>query len=67
MDAVRKELNEVRCEERKISRQAEVIKGALASLGCEEAPPGCDIPLETSFIDSSEQIQVYFHKVTFKK
>lgn len=57
LDTVRKELNDIRCEEHKISRQAEVIKGALASLGCEEAPPGCDIPLETSFIDTSEQLQ----------
>lgn len=57
VDAVRKELNEVRCEEHKISRQAEVIKNALASLGCEEAPPGCDIPLESSFIETSEQLQ----------
>lgn len=59
MDAVRKELNEVRCEEHKISRQSEVIKNALASLGCEEAPPGCDIPLESSFIETSEQLQVH--------
>lgn len=41
-------LAELRCEEKKLGRQLEVIKKALTELGCEEVPSGCDIPLETS-------------------
>ncbi|KAF6203742.1 hypothetical protein GE061_002076 [Apolygus lucorum] len=46
-------LAELRCEEKKLTRQYEVIKKALTELGCEEAPPGCDIPLDTS-LDGSQ-------------
>ncbi|XP_044731364.1 tyrosine-protein kinase Fer isoform X2 [Chrysoperla carnea] len=42
----RRELNELRCHERKLVRQVELIKIALNELGCEEAPAGCDIPVE---------------------
>ncbi|BES97521.1 tyrosine-protein kinase [Nesidiocoris tenuis] len=48
---------ELRCEEKKLTRQLEVIKKALTELGCEEAPPGCDIPLNP-LLDGSQEISV---------
>ena len=39
----------LRCQERKLQRQAEVIRGALNELGCEELPSGCDLSMEGSF------------------
>lgn len=39
-------MNELRCHERKMQRQVELIKSALNELGCEEAPPGCDLAIE---------------------
>ncbi|XP_024085971.1 tyrosine-protein kinase Fer isoform X2 [Cimex lectularius] len=50
-------LAELRCEEKKLSRQLEMIKKALTELGCEEAPPGCDIPMDTS-LDHPHENQV---------
>ncbi|XP_011251363.2 tyrosine-protein kinase Fer isoform X2 [Camponotus floridanus] len=43
----------LRCQEKKLQRQIEVIKGALNELGCEELPSGCDLSMEGSFTDSS--------------
>ncbi|XP_066594621.1 tyrosine-protein kinase Fer isoform X2 [Prorops nasuta] len=41
----------LRCQEKKLQRQAEVIRGALNELGCEELPSGCDLSMESSFTD----------------
>lgn len=39
--------------ERKCAKQAEMIRSALAELGCEEAPSGCpDLSNETVGVDS---------------
>lgn len=46
-------LLELRVSERKCARQAEMIRAALAELGCEEAPSGCpDLSAETVGVDS---------------
>lgn len=39
----KKEMNELKCQDRNMSKQLELIKGALNELGCEEVPPGCDL------------------------
>ncbi|XP_041968248.1 tyrosine-protein kinase Fer isoform X2 [Aricia agestis] len=45
-------LLELRVSERKCARQAELIRTALAELGCEEAPSGCpDLSTETVGVD----------------
>lgn len=46
-------LLELRVSERKSAKQAEMIRAALAELGCEEAPSGCpDLSAETVGVDS---------------
>ncbi|XP_053605759.1 tyrosine-protein kinase Fer isoform X4 [Plodia interpunctella] len=46
-------LLELRVSERKCAKQAEMIRAALAELGCEEAPSGCpDLSAETVGVDS---------------
>jgi hypothetical protein len=40
MDGLKKEVNELRCMEQKLSKQIEMIQAPLAELGCEQAPPG---------------------------
>ncbi|KAL0881544.1 hypothetical protein ABMA27_001382 [Loxostege sticticalis] len=46
-------LLELRVVERKCAKQAEMIRSALAELGCEEAPSGCpDLSAETVGVDS---------------
>lgn len=50
---------ELRCEEKKLGRQLEVIKKALTDLGCEEVPPGCDIPIESP-LDTNHENQACF-------
>ncbi|XP_071577485.1 tyrosine-protein kinase Fer isoform X2 [Temnothorax nylanderi] len=42
----------IRCQEKKLKKQVEVIRGALNELGCEEVPSGCDLSVEGSFTDS---------------
>lgn len=42
----------LRCQEKKLQKQMEVIRGALNELGCEELPSGCDLSMEGSFTDS---------------
>lgn len=42
----------LRCQEKKLQRQVDVIRGALNELGCEELPSGCDLSMEGSFTDS---------------
>ncbi|VVC94470.1 unnamed protein product, partial [Leptidea sinapis] len=45
-------LLELRISERKCAKQAEMIRSALAELGCEEAPSGCpDLSAETVGVD----------------
>ncbi|XP_037975747.2 tyrosine-protein kinase Fer isoform X2 [Plutella xylostella] len=46
-------LLELRVAERKCAKQAEMIRSALAELGCEEAPSGCpDLSAEAVGVDS---------------
>ena len=52
-------VNELKCEERKLSKQLDVIKKGLNDLGCEELPSGCDLPLDNSF-DHTNDSQVMF-------
>ncbi|KAG7213771.1 hypothetical protein KM043_002993 [Ampulex compressa] len=42
----------LRCQEKKLQRQVEVIRAALNELGCEELPSGCDLSMEGSFAES---------------
>jgi hypothetical protein len=35
-----------------MQRQVEVIKSALSELGCEEVPSGCDLSIDSSFVDN---------------
>jgi len=58
-----RDLNELKSECKRLSRQAEVIKGALSSLGCEDVPPGCDLSLDSSFIDSQDGLQVCINPI----
>lgn len=56
-DINKKDLNELKCQERNMQRQLELIKGALNDLGCEEVPPGCDIAaLEQQQNDNEQQV-----------
>ncbi|XP_058810715.1 tyrosine-protein kinase Fer isoform X2 [Phymastichus coffea] len=41
----------LRCQDRKLQRQVDVIRGALNELGCEELPSGCDLSMEGSFTE----------------
>lgn len=55
----KKEVNELKCLERKLQKQSELIKGALNELGCEEVPPGCDLSIDNqNFSNSSEQVNL---------
>ncbi|XP_067209784.1 tyrosine-protein kinase Fer isoform X2 [Linepithema humile] len=42
----------LRCQEKKLQKQMEVIRSALNELGCEELPSGCDLSVEGSFTES---------------
>nr|CAD7456375.1 unnamed protein product [Timema tahoe] len=57
VDSIKKETNELHCHERKLQRQIDMINGALKDLGCEEVPSGCDLSIETTFVDSPEHQQ----------
>lgn len=50
----------LRCQEKKLLRQAEVIRGALNDLGCEEVPSGCDLSIDVSFTDTLPLNKVLF-------
>ncbi|XP_069675618.1 tyrosine-protein kinase Fer isoform X2 [Periplaneta americana] len=52
LDPGKRELEELRCKERELQRQVEVIKSALNELGCEEVPSGCDLSIDSSFVDN---------------
>lgn len=55
----KKELNELKCMERKMLKQTELIKSALNELGCEEVPSALDISIDNqTFIgNSGEQVK----------
>lgn len=57
VESSRKEVNELKCQERKMLKQTELIKAALNELGCEEVPSGCDISIDSqpAFIDNSAE------------
>ena len=50
----------LRCQEKKLQRQAEVIRSALNELGCEELPSGCDLSVEGSFTETAPISKVLF-------
>ncbi|XP_066248419.1 tyrosine-protein kinase Fer isoform X2 [Euwallacea similis] len=56
-ESSRKDINELKCQERKMVKQTELIKAALNELGCEEAPSGCDISIDNqpAFIENSTE------------
>ncbi|XP_023012456.2 tyrosine-protein kinase Fer isoform X2 [Leptinotarsa decemlineata] len=64
VDTSKKEINELKCQERKMLKQTELIKGALNELGCEEAPTACDLSIDNqTFISvSSEQVSLTTNK-----
>ncbi|XP_046830563.1 tyrosine-protein kinase Fer isoform X2 [Vespa crabro] len=41
----------LRCQEKKLQKQVDVIRAALNELGCEELPSGCDLSMEGSYTD----------------
>lgn len=59
IDTSKKEINELKCQERKMLKQTELIKSALNELGCEEVPSGCDLSIDnqTFISNSSEQVR----------
>ncbi|KAL6437637.1 hypothetical protein ACFW04_004210 [Cataglyphis niger] len=57
----------LRCQEKKLQRQVEVIRSALNELGCEELPPGCDLSVESSFTDSPTISKVPSHLTNNQK
>ncbi|CAH0559325.1 unnamed protein product [Brassicogethes aeneus] len=64
VDTSKKEINELKCQERKMLKQTELIKSALNELGCEEVPSGCDLSLDnqTFISNSSEQVSITTNK-----
>merc|ERR1719367_870748 len=46
MDLLKKEINELRCVEQKLTRQNELISGPLGDLGC-ELPTGHDLDAQS--------------------
>ncbi|KAK9885005.1 hypothetical protein WA026_009234 [Henosepilachna vigintioctopunctata] len=63
-----REIEELKCSERKMWKQVELIKSALNELGCEEVPSGCDLSLDNQTFknDSNEQTPDR-HTVAYKK
>ncbi|XP_030767595.1 tyrosine-protein kinase Fer isoform X2 [Sitophilus oryzae] len=65
LESSKKEVNELKCQERKMLKQIELIKSALNELGCEEVPSGCDISIDNqpAFIESPrEQVSLTTNK-----
>ncbi|XP_048522923.1 tyrosine-protein kinase Fer isoform X2 [Dendroctonus ponderosae] len=65
LETSRKDINELKCQERKMLKQTELIRTALNELGCEEAPSGCDISIDNqpAFIDNSpEEVSITGNK-----
>ncbi|XP_051156812.1 tyrosine-protein kinase Fer isoform X1 [Leptopilina boulardi] len=54
----------LRCQEKKLQRQAEVIRSALNELGCEELPSGCDLSVEGSFTETPTISKVPLRGIT---
>ncbi|XP_071444486.1 tyrosine-protein kinase Fer isoform X2 [Hetaerina americana] len=50
--SLQREVNDLKCCERKLKHLVEVIKKPLADLGCEEAPPGCDLSMSLNNLTS---------------
>lgn len=68
----KKDLNELKCQERNMGKQLELIKGALNELGCEEVPPGCDLTAieqqqqqQQQQDVNEQQVFIYFFFVIF--
>ncbi|XP_018576399.1 tyrosine-protein kinase Fer isoform X2 [Anoplophora glabripennis] len=64
IDLSKKEINELKCQERKMQKQTDLIKSALNELGCEEAPAACDLSIDNqTFISNSpEQVSATANK-----
>lgn len=63
-ETTKKEVNELKCHERKILKQTELIKSALNELGCEEVPSGCDLSIDSqTFISNSSEQVDYNHNL----
>ena len=55
-DVLKKEVNELRCREQKLTRQNELIQTPFTELGNDVVPAGCDISSDTdgNFIGNDE-------------
>ncbi|XP_044761729.1 tyrosine-protein kinase Fer isoform X2 [Coccinella septempunctata] len=59
LDNSKKEIEELKCSERKMLKQTDLIKSALNELGCEEVPSGCDLSIDNpSFTNENTAEQV---------
>jgi tyrosine-protein kinase Fer len=56
MDGLKKDVNELRCVEQKLSRQSDLIQRPLTDLGTDSVPVGCDISALDSSLTSSEGV-----------
>ncbi|XP_028138880.1 tyrosine-protein kinase Fer isoform X2 [Diabrotica virgifera virgifera] len=64
IDTSKKEINELKCQERKMLKQTELIRSALNELGCEEAPAACDLSIDSqnSFNGTTEEVHLTTNK-----
>ncbi|XP_072393549.1 tyrosine-protein kinase Fer isoform X2 [Diabrotica undecimpunctata] len=64
IDTSKKEINELKCQERKMLKQTELIRSALNELGCEEAPAACDLSIDSqnSFNGNTEEVHLTTNK-----
>ena len=47
------QVNELRCEEQKLSKQNDMIRTPISDLGCEQAPAGCEVEKNDDFASIS--------------
>ncbi|XP_045483309.1 tyrosine-protein kinase Fer isoform X2 [Harmonia axyridis] len=65
LDNPKKEIEELKCSERKMLKQTDLIKSALNELGCEEVPSGCDLSIDNPTFpneSTSEQVTLTTNK-----
>ncbi|XP_044761728.1 tyrosine-protein kinase Fer isoform X1 [Coccinella septempunctata] len=69
LDNSKKEIEELKCSERKMLKQTDLIKSALNELGCEEVPSGCDLSIDNPSFTNENTAEQSQNKTTtvFKK
>ena len=55
MDGLKKDVNELRCVEQKLSRQLDLIQRPLSDLGSEPIPNGCDVSAVSDDTESNKR------------